>query len=185
MTPATQDQAGLPPERDPRASDQERSDVLDILRSRRDFLRFTVQGLSDEQAATRTTVSELCLGGLVKHVAAIEQRWATFMLQGPEAFGRMDEAAMAEHAATFRMAEGETLEGLLARYQEIGERTDELVRSLPSLDDSQPLPDAPWFPPDTHWSARRVLLHIIAETAQHAGHADLLREAIDGQKTMG
>jgi hypothetical protein len=44
---------------------------------------------------------------------------------------------------------------------------------------------APWFPPDGVRSARRVFLHIIAETAQHAGHADILRESIDGQKTMG
>ena len=44
---------------------------------------------------------------------------------------------------------------------------------------------APWFPPGARWSARRVLLHIIAETAQHAGHADIIRESLDGAKTMG
>ena len=44
---------------------------------------------------------------------------------------------------------------------------------------------APWFEVGARWSARRALLHIIAETAQHAGHADMLREAIDGSKTMG
>ena len=64
-------------------------------------------------------------------------------------------------------------------------RTDELVASLPDLDVSHPLPKAPWFPPGDRWSARRVLLHIIAETAQHAGHADIIREALDGSKTMG
>jgi hypothetical protein len=60
-----------------------------------------------------------------------------------------------------------------------------MVTALPSLDTSQPLPEAPWFPPGTKWSARRVLLHILAETAQHAGHADIIREALDGAKTMG
>jgi hypothetical protein len=63
--------------------------------------------------------------------------------------------------------------------------TDDLVASLPSLDATQPLPEAPWFEPGARWSARRVLLHIIAETAQHAGHADIIRESLDGAKTMG
>jgi hypothetical protein len=49
----------------------------------------------------------------------------------------------------------------------------------------QPLPEAPWFPPNGTRSARRVFVHIVAETAQHAGHADILRESLDGQKTMG
>ena len=53
------------------------------------------------------------------------------------------------------------------------------------LDAAQPLPEAPWFEPGARWSARRVLLHVIAETAQHAGHADIMRESLDGAKTMG
>ena len=57
--------------------------------------------------------------------------------------------------------------------------------SLPSLDASQPLPEAPWFERGARWSARRVLVHLVAETAQHAGHADIIREAIDGAKSMG
>ena len=64
------------------------------------------------------------------------------------------------------------------------QRTDELVRTC-DLDAVQPLPEAPWFPPDGTRSARRVFVHIVAETAQHAGHADILRETLDGQKTMG
>ncbi len=58
-------------------------------------------------------------------------------------------------------------------------------RSLPDLDVSHPLPKAPWFAPGERWSARRVLLHIMAETAQHAGHADIIRESLDGAKSMG
>ncbi len=73
----------------------------------------------------------------------------------------------------------------MTRYDEVAAETDELVRTLPDLDAAQPLPEAPWFERGASWSARRVLLHIIAETAQHAGHADILREAIDGAKTMG
>jgi hypothetical protein len=59
-----------------------------------------------------------------------------------------------------------------------------LVATL-DLDLSHALPVAPWFEPGARWSVRRVLLHVIAETAQHAGHADIIREALDGAKTMG
>jgi hypothetical protein len=88
-------------------------------------------------------------------------------------------------ARDWRIEPGETLESLLAAYEEVARGTDDLVAALPDLDAAHPLPRAPWFAPGAAWSARRVLLHIIAETAQHAGHADILREAIDGQKTMG
>jgi hypothetical protein len=92
---------------------------------------------------------------------------------------------MKAHADGFRMLEGEALEGLLEGYRSVAASTDDLVRNLPSLDLSHPLPEAPWFEPGARWSARRALLHIIAETAQHAGHADIVREALDGSRTMG
>ena len=164
---------------------QERADIIETLRSHRAFLRHTVDGLDDEAAARRTTVSELCLGGLIKHVAQVEAGWVGFIVDGPSAMPGFDEAAVAAHAAGFRMLEGETLAGLLAQYEAVAARTDELVATMPSLDLSHPLPEAPWFPPNTRRSARRVFLHIVAETAQHAGHADILRETLDGQKTMG
>jgi Protein of unknown function (DUF664) len=163
----------------------ERADLLETMAKHRSFLRQTVQGLTDEQAARRTTASELCLGGLIKHVAEVEEGWAGFIEHGPVAIGSADQAAMEAHAAGFRMSAGETLAGLLDRYGEVARTTDDLVAVLPSLDASHPLPQAPWFEPGARWSARRVLLHIIAETAQHAGHADILRESIDGAKTMG
>jgi uncharacterized damage-inducible protein DinB len=165
--------------------DQERADIIETLQAHRRFLRQTVAGLDDQAASKRTTVSELCLGGLVKHVAEVEDGWVSFILEGPGAKAGADEAAMAAHSASFRMLEGETLAGLLARYEEVAARTDELVATIPSLDVSHPLPEAPWFPPNARRSARRVFLHIVAETAQHAGHADIVREALDGQKTMG
>jgi hypothetical protein len=160
----------------------ERADLLETLGRHRFFLRHTVRDLTDSQAAQRTTVSELCLGGLVKHVAAVEARWAAFIVDGPDA---MTSGSPDEWVAQFRMEPGETLAGLLARYEEVARRTDELVRTLPDLDATQPLPEAPWFEPGARWSARRVLLHVLAETAQHAGHADILRESLDGAKTMG
>jgi uncharacterized damage-inducible protein DinB len=164
----------------------ERADLLEALAAHRYFLRFTVQGLTDEQARQRTTASELTLGGLVKHVAATERAWADFVVEGPGGMaGPDDPEQMAKWAEEFRMSPDETLEGILAHYEEVAARTDELVRTLPDLDASHPLPEAPWFPPGARRSARRVFLHIVAETAQHAGHADILRESLDGQKTMG
>lgn len=83
------------------------------------------------------------------------------------------------------MLEGDTLAGLLADYEPFAEETTAAVLALPDLDGTQPLPEAPWFEPGARWTSRRVLLHLIAETAQHAGHADLIRETIDGARTMG
>ena len=164
----------------------ERADLRETLAKHRDFLRFTARGLTNEQAATRTTVSELCIGGLIKHVAAAERQWARFIMEGPSAMGGWDdEAAMQTWADGFRMLPGETLSGLLEDYAAAARQTDELLSSLPDLDASQRLPEAPWYEPGASWSARRVLLHVIAETSQHAGHADIIREAIDGAKTMG
>ncbi|SEL01555.1 Protein of unknown function [Blastococcus sp. DSM 46786] len=164
----------------------ERADLLETLAVHRWFLRHTVQGLTDEQARQRTTASELTLGGLVKHVAATEAGWVRFVLEGTEAMAPPSDTAGADRWTDgFRLLPGETLAGVLAGYDDVARRTDDLVRTLPDLDVSHPLPEAPWFPPGATRSARRVFLHIIAETAQHAGHADILRESLDGQKTMG
>jgi uncharacterized damage-inducible protein DinB len=168
----------------------ERTDLLETLAKHRFFLRYTVRDLTDEQAAQRTTASELCLGGLIKHVAASESNWVDFILGGAGAMGHGGgdwnaEDAAEQWPAQFQMQPGETLAGVLEHYEQVARRTDEVVATLPDLDVSRPLPEAPWFEPGKRWSARRALLHIIAETAQHAGHADILRESMDGSKTMG
>ena len=163
----------------------ERADLLQSLARSRHFLRHTTRGLTDEQAAQRTTASELSLGGLIKHVTLVERQWINFILEGPSAMGARDEASMTAWMSAFRMAEGDTLARLLEAYEEVARRTDDLVASLPDLNLSHPLPNAPWFPPGERRSARRVFLHIIAETAQHSGHADIIRESLDGAKSMG
>src|SRR5215831_3265157 len=140
----------------------ERADLLAALAKARYFLRFTVRDLT-------------------KHVALTERQWINFILEGPSAMGMNTD----EWAGGFQMPEGETLAGLLDRYEEVARRTDELVTTLPDLDAAQALPEAPWFPPGARWSARQVLLHVVAETAQHSGHADIIRESLDGAKTMG
>ncbi|MFF0389418.1 DinB family protein [Kitasatospora sp. NPDC004615] len=163
----------------------ERADLLSTLDKHRGFLRYTVRGLTDEQAQQRTTVSELTLGGLIKHVAGVEERWMRFAVGGAEAMRSEGAPQDAEAwADQFRMLPGETLDVLLERYRAVAEHTDGLIATL-DLDSEHQLPSAPWFEPGAEWSVRRVLLHIVAETAQHAGHADILREALDGQRTMG
>ena len=164
---------------------RERADILAALAKARHFLRFPARDLSDDQARARPTVSALCIGGLIKHVAIVEERWAAFILEGPSVFPPVDASSFEGHARGFQMEDGETLADVLGRYEEVAATTDELVRTLPDLDADHPLPEMPWFPPGVRWSARQVLLHIVAETAQHAGHADIIREAIDGAKSMG
>jgi uncharacterized damage-inducible protein DinB len=172
----------------PASDDPEREDLLSELGQSRYFLRHTTRDLTDEQASRRTTVSELTLGGLIKHVAATEAHWAGFIVNGPspaDDFSAMTEADFARRADDFRLLPGETLAGVLEHYAAVAARTDDLIRTLPDLNASHPLPAAPWFPPGTRWTARRVLIHVVAETTQHAGHADIIREALDGARSMG
>ena len=178
---------------------QERRDLLETLRNQRRFLTGTIRDLSDEQANVHSTVSALTLGGLIKHVTQVEAQWARFALEGPEAFAgqawvdvdwetfeqSLTDEVTAAYDAGFSMAPGETLAGLLAEYDAVAAATDELIATLPDLDHSHPLPKAPWFEQDATWSMRRVFVHILAETAQHSGHADIIRESIDGAKSMG
>lgn len=181
--------------------DPERSDLLSALARHRGFLTQTIQGVTAEQAASAPTVSELCLGGLIKHVGVTERRWIDFAAHGPEAFGpeidwsQVDwanlaadpavSATFAERAAEFEMLPGDTVDGVLADYAAVAADTERIVGDLADLNASHALPAAPWFEPGARWSVRRVLLHVVAETSQHAGHADILRETIDGAKTMG
>jgi len=158
----------------------ERADLLVSLDRHRYFLRYAARDLTEEQARQTPTVSALSVGGLIKHVTATEAQWLRF------AVGGAAEMMSGEHdwAGAFRMTPDETLPGLLDAYAAVAERTNGLVATL-DLDAAHPLPEAPWFEPGASWSVRRVLLHVLAETSQHAGHADIIRESIDGQKTMG
>jgi len=161
----------------------ERTDHLDALAVHRGLLLHTVRGLTDEQARRRTTVSELTLGAVIKHVTHCERGWVDFIERGTVAMEATEDNWNA-HRDSFTFRDDETLAGLVDEYAQVAKHTDALVESLPSLDLAHRLPEAPWFPTGATRSARRVLTHIVAETAQHAGHADILREALDGQRTM-
>jgi len=158
----------------------EQTDLLTTLANHRRFLRFTVQGLTDDQARETPTASALSLGGLIKHVRDVEESWLRFAVGGAE----LMMSAQGDWENGFRLLPDETLEGVLAAYEETARRTEELVAGL-DMDTAHPLPEAPWFEAGASWTVRRVLLHLIAETSQHAGHADIIRETLDGQRSMG
>ncbi|GIH22564.1 hypothetical protein Aph01nite_08740 [Acrocarpospora phusangensis] len=178
--------------------DVERTELLAELAIARAALINTVRGLTDGQAGERPTVSALCLGGLIKHVTSVEEGWMRFVVEGPssmnfdlpEGVSWADlEAGTAreipqwaiDHQMGFQMLPGETLAGILERYEEVAARSAEVLAAVPDLSATHRMPDAPWQEPGQVRSVRRVVLHVIAETAQHAGHADILRETLDGQ----
>jgi uncharacterized damage-inducible protein DinB len=180
--------------------DPERAELLAELATARFALTNTTRGLSDEQVGERPTVSALCLGGLIKHVASIEEGWMRFVVEGPSAmrYDLPDGVTWADvtagtarefpqwaidHQNDFRMLPGETRAGIVARYEQVAARSEEIIAAVPDLSATHPLPEAPWNEPGAVRSVRRVLMHVIAETAQHAGHADILRETLDRQKS--
>jgi uncharacterized damage-inducible protein DinB len=167
----------------------EQTDLLQTLARHRFFLRNTTRDMSEEQIRQRSTVSELTLAKLIKHLVEMERQWVDFIVEGPSAMGdfprEFTPEMIAAWAERWEVPDDVTLADLLAEYDQVARRTEEIVAALPDLNAAHPLPSAPWFEPGAKWSARRVLLHLIAETSQHAGHADIIREAIDGAKSMG
>jgi hypothetical protein len=164
---------------------RERQDLLETLAIHRFFLRQTVAGLSDEQAGLRPTASQLCLGGIIRHVTWAERMWTAFIVDGAEAMSGdhgMDETTF---AASFAFGPGDSLQAVLDDHEAVEAATKRLVEDLDDLDADHALPPAPWFEPGARWSARRVLLSLIAEISQHAGHADIIRETIDGTRIRG
>ena len=152
----------------------ERDGLLAFLQQMRLVLKVAAYGLTDDQAQeAAASPSTLTVGGLIKHSAAVERSWAS-MIQGR----RLDQ----DYEAQWRLRPDETLAGVVADYDDAAAETDAVVAGIADLDQPVPVPKGvPWFPPDLDaWSARWVLLHLIQETARHAGHADIVREAIDG-----
>ena len=89
-------------------------------------------------------------------------------------------AAIADYMGTFQLTAEESLAGVLVDYEAAAAETDRSTRAAADLDRKVPLPASPWGPDPDGCTVRWVLLHLIEETARHAGHADLLREALDG-----
>ena len=159
----------------------EREGLLAFLAQQRHVLRLAAHGLTDDQARIAPTASSLTVGGLLKHIASTERGWMDTVLQrSPAGHGQND------YLAGFRMTEQDTLPLLLDDYAAAARETEEIIAGIPDLGQPVPVPKGvPWHPADLDaWSVRWVLLHLIEETARHAGHADIIRECVDGATAM-
>lgn len=138
-----------------------------------DAVRTAAHGLTDEQARRRPCRSELSVGGVVKHVTWVMRQ------RGQDRV--MDEAGFAAFSDSFVLRDDETLDGALAAFDEVREAYLADVRTTdPAAAMTEPA--APWdgrYEP-TPSVQRYALLHLVEELARHAGHADVLREEIDG-----
>ncbi|MFI5530116.1 DinB family protein [Kitasatospora sp. NPDC051853] len=154
----------------------ERSALMTYLAHQRRLLRVTAHGLTDDQARTASSAGDLTIGGLIKHAARCEAGWTRLVLREPAPEQPADESE------EFRLLPGETLAGVLAEHAEAAARTDAVIAAIPDLGYAVPAPRGTrWIPAEVEeWSVRWVLLHLIEEMARHGGHADLIREGIDG-----
>lgn len=86
------------------------------------------------------------------------------------------------YADTFAVGEEETLESLIADFDAAAKETEQAIEEFGDLGRKVAMPtDAPWYPADPEgFSGRWILLHIMEELARHAGHADIIREHVDG-----
>jgi dienelactone hydrolase/uncharacterized damage-inducible protein DinB len=146
-----------------------------------DFQRATVlaktEGLSREQMARRHEPSALTLAGLLYHLALVEESWLEVRFLGlpiREPWAGVDFGA--DHEWEFRTSAGLEPEQLRERYRQACERSRQAAAQADTLDQLSVQP----FGDGRRFTLRWVLLHLLEETARHAGHADLLREAIDG-----
>ncbi|TXS56229.1 DinB family protein [Streptomyces sp. t39] len=159
------------------AHGDERGALISFVEAQRGALRRSVLGLTEEQAASRPSASELSLSGLLKHVAETELNWLRMAQRKPNERARTQET----WGDSFRLVDGESIPDVLAFWESVARETEEFVRSVPSLDDTFPLPEAPWFPKDGEVSMRWLMLHLVEEIGRHAGHADIIRESLDGK----
>lgn len=165
----------------PPATD-ERSMIAGFLRQQQDAFPAAVFGLTDEQARSTPTPSALSVGGLLKHAGSVQRSWLASALAapGPVVDDRAEEERMQAYADEYVFGVGDTVERALAAYAATCAEVQEAVRTL-DLGAPVPVPDAPWNPKDVGaWSVRWVWFHLIEELARHAGHADIIREAVDG-----
>ena len=137
-----------------------------FIRIQRDALREKLAGLTDEQATSTPTVSAFSLLTLVKHAAFVERRWMR-SVAGLDMTGFWPPADPEEE---LRVGPGDTVASILALLDEVGAATEHHLGGDVDLDTID----------DLGLNARWILFHLVEELARHAGHADVLRESIDG-----
>jgi hypothetical protein len=162
----------------------ERSALREYLAYHQSAYFAVAYGLTDEQARSTPSVSALSIGGLIKHASGMQRNWMARVEAAPAApprdsrpFEEIAKGRADEHV----MLPDETLDGLLRALADQNAKSLRLVETA-DLDAAVPVPhNIPWFPKDLDaWSVRWVILHVINELARHAGHADIIRETIDG-----
>ncbi|ADG99486.1 protein of unknown function DUF664 [Segniliparus rotundus DSM 44985] len=163
----------------------DREILLDILAVQRQSLIASCHGLTEDQARAKPTSSSLSLGGLVKHAAYAERNWVslafTFWAPGQQPPGGGSEA----FTRSFQLAADETLAQAITDLRLAGQLTEAYFRAIPdeAYEKSLPMPAHPWLSVfQSELSPRWLLAHIIDEHARHAGHADIIRESLDGAK---
>ena len=164
---------------DPDLRTDERQMLAEFLDYHRATMVSRIEGLSQEQLSARIPSSSLTLGGLVKHLALVEDSWFHERFLGhemPAPFTDVDWDADPDWE--FRTAADDSPEWLLTRYAEACDRSRAAVASAPDLDALSVVASS--REDEGHFSLRWILIHMIEETARHNGHADLIRESIDG-----
>ncbi|MBQ0985339.1 DinB family protein [Streptomyces sp. F63] len=155
----------------------ERGALLAYLEAQRGAVRRSLLGLTEEQAARKPTAGALSLSGLLKHLVETEDGWVR-TARGLKYAAERDESNWHE---SFQLIGDETIAGKLAEWEEVAARTERFVRAVPDFDATFALPEAPWFPRGAERSMRWLVLTLIQEVARHAGHADIIRESLDGR----
>lgn len=143
-------------------------------------MRTTIHGLTDEQIHTTPTASALNLSALVMHAGAVAVYWSACAASAPDGPALPDD--FADDPSLDRLiADDRPIEAVLEFFDRCVAITTENLEAATDLDALAPVPVAPWFPDDlTHWQARWCLAHISTEIARHVGHADIIRETLDG-----
>jgi hypothetical protein len=150
------------------ANSDERELLLAYLQLQRELVVWSTVGLSEEQARWQPDGRLIPLIGIVNHLTQVETRW----IDGSYA---RKSVKMEQNEADFRIGPDRTVADVVAAYAARAEATECIVRAAPGLDAPCIAPDQPGI--DLRW----VLLHLIEETAHHAGHADATREMLDGR----
>ena len=146
------------------------------LRRDREALLWKLDGLSEYDARRPLTATGTNLLGLVKHVAAVEARYfgEVFGRPSPEPLCRWQDSDGSDQWAT----EDETRDQIIGFYRRAWEHSDATINELPIDAPGH----VPWWPePHADTNLFAVLVHVLGETIRHAGHADILRESLDGR----
>lgn len=159
-----------------------KADLLRYLQRGRDALTWKLDGLSEYDVRRPLTPTATNLLGVVKHVAGVESEYfgAVFDRPFPEPLPWLDEDA--EPNADMWATPEQSRDDIIGLYRRVWAHSDATVEALP-LD---AVGVVPWWPPERRTVTLHVILvHMIAETDRHAGHADIVRELIDGSAGVG